>query len=70
MVTARVMKDEEEQEIKVSHTMLLSDYLKMLKDNKLTLSLLDNKDNRLYMKNEEAYEQPLENIEPVNIHAQ
>lgn len=65
MVTARVMKDEEEQEIKVSHTMLLSDYLKMLKDNKLTLSLLDNKDNRLYMKNEEAYEQPLENIEPV-----
>lgn len=50
MVTARVMKDEEEQEIKVSHTMLLSDYLKMLKDNKLTLSLLDNKDNRLYMK--------------------
>lgn len=65
MVTARVMKDEEEQEIKVSHTMLLSDYLKMLKDNKLTLSLLDNKDNRLYMKNEEAYEQTLENIEPV-----
>lgn len=65
MVTARVMKDEEEQEIKVSHTMLLSDYLKMLKDNKLTLSLLDNKDNRLYMKNKEAYEQPLENIEPV-----
>ena len=65
MVTARVMKDEEEQEIKVSHTMLRSDYLKMLKDNKLTLSLLDNKDNRLYMKNEEAYEQPLENIEPV-----
>ena len=45
--------------------MLLSDYLKMLKDNKLTLSLLDNKDNRLYMKNKEAYEQPLENIEPV-----
>ena len=36
MVTARVMKDEEKQEIKVSHTMLLSDYLKMLKDNKLT----------------------------------
>ena len=65
MVTARVMKDEEELEIKVSHTMLLSDYLKMLKDNKLTLSLLDNKDNRLYMKNEEAYEQTLENIEPV-----
>mgnify|MGYP002600360563 CR=1 FL=1 len=65
MVTARVMKDEKEQEIKVSHTMLLSDYLKMLKDNKLTLSLLDNKDNRLYMKNKEAYEQPLENIEPV-----
>lgn len=31
MVTARVMKDEEEQEIKVSHTMLLSDYLKMLR---------------------------------------
>ena len=65
MVTARVMKDEEKQEIKVSHTMLLSDYLKMLKDNKLTLSLLDNKDNRLYMKNEDSYEQPLENIEPV-----
>ena len=61
----RKPEDEEEQEIKVSHTMLLSDYLKMLKDNKLTLSLLDNKDNRLYMKNEEAYEQPLENIEPV-----
>ena len=32
---------------------------------KLVSFFLDNKDNRLYMKNKEAYEQPLENIEPV-----
>ena len=63
MVTAKVMKDEEEQKTMVNHTMLLSDYLKMLKDNKLTLSLLDNKDKQLYLKKGDTYEQPLESIE-------
>lgn len=63
MVTAKVMKDEEEQKTMVNHTMLLSDYLKMLKDNKLTLNLLDNKDKQLYLKKGDTYEQPLESIE-------
>lgn len=62
MVTARVMEDEK-PEAMVNHTMLLSDYLKLLKDNKLTLEILDNSGAMLRMENKEKYEQPLDKIE-------
>ncbi len=62
MVTARVMEDEK-PEAMVNHTMLLSDYLKLLKDNKLTLEILDNSGAMLRTENKEKYEQPLDKIE-------
>lgn len=62
MVTARVMEDEKPQAM-VNHTMLLSDYLELLKDNKLTLEILDNSGAMLRTENKEKYEQPLDKIE-------
>lgn len=65
MVTAKVIDEEEEQPAQYGNTMLLSDYLNMLKDNKLTLRITDtDSEIPLYVKKADGYEAVTEKLEP------
>lgn len=65
MVTAKVIDEEEEQPAQYGNTMLLSDYLNMLKDNKLTLKITDtDSEIPLYVKKADGYEAVIEKLEP------
>jgi len=65
MVTAKVIDEEEEQPAQYGNTMLLSDYLNMLKDNKLTLKITDtDSEIPLYVKKADGYEAVTEKLEP------
>lgn len=65
MVTAKVIDEEEEQPSQYGNTMLLSDYLNMLKDNKLTLKITDtDSEIPLYVKKADGYEAVTEKLEP------
>lgn len=65
MLTAKVVNNNDEMADKVNHTMLLSDYLKMLKDSKLTLEILnDNRQVAIYVKEADGYNQLQGSIEP------
>lgn len=65
MLKAKVVNNNDEMADKVNHTMLLSDYLKMLKDSKLTLELLnDNRQVPVYVKEADGYNQLGGGIEP------
>ena len=67
MVTAKVIDEEEEQPAQYGNTMLLSDYLNMLKDNKLTLKITDtDSEIPLYVKKADGYEAVTEKLEPDN----
>lgn len=67
MVTAKVIDEEEEQHAQYGNTMLLSDYLNMLKDNKLTLKITDtDSEIPLYVKKADGYEAVTEKLEPDN----
>ena len=67
MVTAKVIDEEEEQPSQYGNTMLLSDYLNMLKDNKLTLKITDtDSEIPLYVKKADGYEAVTEKLEPDN----
>ena len=67
MVTAKVIDEEEEQPAQYGNTMLLSDYLNMLKDNKLTLKITDtDSEISLYVKKADGYEEVTEKLEPDN----
>lgn len=67
MVTAKVIDEEEEQPTQYGNTMLLSDYLNMLKDNKLTLKITDtDSEIPLYVKKADGYEAVTEKLEPDN----
>lgn len=65
MVMAKVIDEEEEQPAQYGNTMLLSDYLNMLKDNKLTLKITDtDSEIPLYVKKADGYEAVTEKLEP------
>lgn len=65
MVTAKVIDEEEEQPAQYGNTMLLSDYLNMLKDNKLTFKITDtDSEIPLYVKKADGYEAVTEKLEP------
>lgn len=65
MVTAKVIDEEEEQPAQYGNTVLLSDYLNMLKDNKLTLKITDtDSEIPLYVKKADGYEAVIEKLEP------
>ena len=65
MVTAKVIDEEEEQPAQYGNTMLLSDYLNMLKDNKLTLKITDtDSEIPLYVKKADGYEAVTDKLEP------
>lgn len=67
MVMAKVIDEEEEQPAQYGNTMLLSDYLNMLKDNKLTLKITDtDSEIPLYVKKADGYEAVTEKLEPDN----
>lgn len=67
MVTAKVIDEEEEQPAQYGNTMLLSDYLNMFKDNKLTLKITDtDSEIPLYVKKADGYETVTEKLEPDN----
>lgn len=67
MVMAKVIDEEEEQPAQYGNTMLLSDYLNMLKDNKLTLKIMDtDSEIPLYVKKADGYEAVTEKLEPDN----
>lgn len=65
IVMAKVIDEEEEQPAQYGNTMLLSDYLNMLKDNKLTLKITDtDSEIPLYVKKADGYEAVTEKLEP------
>lgn len=65
IVMAKVIDEEEEQPAQYGNTMLLSDYLNMLKDNKLTLKITDtDSEISLYVKKADGYEAVTEKLEP------
>lgn len=65
IVMAKVIDEEEEQPAQYGNTMLLSDYLNMLKDNKLTLKITDtDSEIPLYIKKADGYEAVTEKLEP------
>lgn len=65
IVMAKVIDEEEEQSAQYGNTMLLSDYLNMLKDNKLTLKITDtDSEIPLYVKKADGYEAVTEKLEP------
>lgn len=65
IVMAKVIDEEEEQPAQYGNTMLLSDYLNMLKDNKLTLKITDtDSEIPLYVKKADGYEAVIEKLEP------
>lgn len=65
IVMAKVIDEEEEQPAQYGNTMLLSDYLNMLKDNKLTLKITDTDSAiPLYVKKADGYEAVTEKLEP------
>lgn len=65
IVMAKVIDEEEEQPAQYGNTMLLSDYLNMLKDNKLTLRITDtDSEIPLYVKKADGYEAVTEKLEP------
>lgn len=65
IVMAKVIDEEEEQPAQYGNTMLLSDYLNMLKDNKLTLKITDtDSEIPLYVKKGDGYEAVTEKLEP------
>lgn len=65
IVIAKVIDEEEEQPAQYGNTMLLSDYLNMLKDNKLTLKITDtDSEIPLYVKKADGYEAVTEKLEP------
>lgn len=67
IVMAKVIDEEEEQPAQYGNTMLLSDYLNMLKDNKLTLKITDtDSEIPLYVKKADGYEAVTEKLEPDN----
>lgn len=64
IVMAKVIDEEEEQPAQYGNTMLLSDYLNMLKDNKLTLKITDtDSEIPLYVKKADGYEAVTEKLE-------
>lgn len=65
IVMAKVIDEEEEQPAQYGNTMLLGDYLNMLKDNKLTLKITDtDSEIPLYVKKADGYEAVTEKLEP------
>lgn len=65
IVMAKVIDEEEEQPAQYGNTMPLSDYLNMLKDNKLTLKITDtDSEIPLYVKKADGYEAVTEKLEP------
>ena len=65
IVMAKVIDEEEEQPAQYGNTMLLSDYLNILKDNKLTLKITDtDSEIPLYVKKADGYEAVTEKLEP------
>ena len=65
IVMAKVIDEEEEQPAQYGNTMLLSDYLNMLNDNKLTLKITDtDSEIPLYVKKADGYEAVTEKLEP------
>lgn len=65
IVMAKVIDEVEEQPAQYGNTMLLSDYLNMLKDNKLTLKITDtDSEIPLYVKKADGYEAVTEKLEP------